>query len=502
MKLAENDLDDRVLFSIIYTFFTTILLFCSLSVLAEWSIKPNLRISETYTDNVRLGGGVGGGGGFGSEAGGSDFITQINPGVILTGENRRFDFQTSYRMNNILFAKNDNRNRIRHNLNSRVTVELLKDLFFIDGIASIRQQNATLTGIQTTDNANLAGNRANIRRYSASPYLRYRFQNFATTELRYTRGIVESGTNGLRNSQRDSYQFNLNSGASFRVLTWGLDYSQQDIHFDGNSTRSGRSIELERSIANLRYNITRRFGLTATGGYERNSFISIRGSPSSPTWTVGFIWKPNQRTDISASAGKRFFGNTYSGDLKYRTRFTTWGASYKEDITTFNQGGGGFGGGGAFSGGGFLSDSNFLSNRLFLQKRLQAFVSFNGRKNTLSFRVFNRSRKAFSSAEDDQELLGEDAQLLNNTRQTGANASWNYKFSPRTTANFRASIYRTKFMSAVDRKNDQKLFTADLTRRFQQHLRGMLQYRRIERNSNLSEDIKANSVTVSLGMNF
>ena len=39
---------------------------------AEWNIQPRLMVSETYTDNVRLGGGIGfGGGGFGSQGGGN-----------------------------------------------------------------------------------------------------------------------------------------------------------------------------------------------------------------------------------------------------------------------------------------------------------------------------------------------------------------------------------------------------------------------------------------------
>ncbi|MBC6963327.1 MAG: TIGR03016 family PEP-CTERM system-associated outer membrane protein, partial [Nitrosomonas sp.] len=67
---------------------------------AEWSIQPRLTISETYTDNVGLGGG--GFGGFGgSGRGGGEFITQINPGVNITGEGRRFKSSLNYTLNNL-----------------------------------------------------------------------------------------------------------------------------------------------------------------------------------------------------------------------------------------------------------------------------------------------------------------------------------------------------------------------------------------------------------------
>ena len=117
------------------------------------------------------------------------------------------------------------------------------------------------------------------------------------------------------------------------MLSWGLNYSNQSIEI----TRSGRDVELERTFANLRYMVTPQFALTGTGGYERNTYLSIRGKNSSPTWSVGFMWQPNERTNISLTGGQRFFGDTYNAVASYRTRLTAWDASYDENITTFNQ---------------------------------------------------------------------------------------------------------------------------------------------------------------------
>ncbi|MDN5934803.1 MAG: TIGR03016 family PEP-CTERM system-associated outer membrane protein, partial [Nitrosospira sp.] len=282
-----------------------------------WRIIPRMILRETYSDNVRLAGG-------GGRDGGGDFITQINPGVVVTGVGRRFNLSANYMMNNLIYAEHSNFTRSRHMLNALATAELVENLFFVDARASMAQQNVSLLGPQALDNVNVTGNRADIRTYTVSPYLRHRFKDFASTEARYTHGIVESSANGLRNSQRDGFQFALNSGDSFRTLNWGFNYSNQMIHFD----RSDRTIELERSVANLRYRVTPLFGLTASGGYERNSFISIKGSPSSPTWTVGFTWQPSERTSIIANAGQRFFGDTYFALANHRTRLTVWDASY------------------------------------------------------------------------------------------------------------------------------------------------------------------------------
>lgn len=481
-----------------------------------WRIIPRLSLRETISDNVRLRP-------EGDER--ADFITQINPGVLLTGRARRYDVSVDYTMNNLIYAELSELTRTRHQLNARATAELVENLFFVDGRALMFQQNASMFGPQAIDNVNATGNRADIKVYTVSPYLRHRFQDFASTELRYTHSIVESDAVALRNSQRDGFQAGLNSGDSFRTLQWGLNYSNQMIHFD----RTGRNVEMERSAANLRYMVTSQFGLTATGGYERNSFISIRGGTSSPTWTAGFTWEPSPRTSIIANAGQRFFGDTYFALARHRTRLTAWDASYIEDITTFNQqaGLGGINTAGSLNqllnpnvnpanilpntqfllGQGIPGDVlNFLTNRLFLQKLMQASVAINGASNTVVFRIFNMSRQAYSSEEADLDLVGAENQaLLRHTRQTGANALWSYRISQLTRAHLSGQYAKFHFLS-TDRVDDLRIIRLSLTRQLRQaqpNLHGMVELRHNERDSNLAgADYRENAITASVNMSF
>jgi uncharacterized protein (PEP-CTERM system associated) len=433
-------------------------------------------------------------------------------------------------MNNLIYAENSNLTRIRQQLNARGTAELMEDFFFVDGTATIAQQNASLFGPQAIDNVNATGNRANVRTFNVSPYIRHRFKNFASTELRYAHNIVSSNASLLRNSQADSFFARMNSGTDFGKLHWGLSYSHNMIHFD----QSGRTVELERSIGSLRYMFTPRIGLTATGGYERNSFLSIRGSPSSPTWSAGFVWMPSERTNIVANGGKRFFGDTYFAEASHRTRLTTWNFSYIQDITTFNQqsllGGMGIMGslnqligaqfpnlpsetiqqntglllGPNFSGS-FLGPSNFFTNRLFLQKQLQASVALNGVRNTLVLRGFNMTRKAYSPEGEDAGIIGAaNAALLNHTEQTGGNAAWSYRVSQLTSANLSFAYTRFTFLN-TDRKDDLRLISASLTRRFPQilpNLNGTIQYRRNERDSNQGGSYRENAAVAYVSMTF
>ncbi len=527
MKAPENKRYQRALFLVRYSAAATTLLLSSYLDAAEWTVVRRMNLMETYSDNVRLG--LGGG-----ASGTGDFITQINPGITVNGVGNRFNTNINYMTNSLIYAQNSNFTRIFHQLNAVGTAELAKDLFFVDANASIRQQNVSLLGPQGIDNVNVTGNRANVSVYSISPYLRHRFQDFATAEARYARNWVNSSANSLFSSQADSYLLNLNSGSAFNTLGWGVNYSNQTVHF-----ATGRSIELERTTGSLRYRITPQFGLTALGGYERNSFISIRGSPSAPIWTVGFVWEPTERTNIAVNGGQRFFGNTYSALASHRTRLTAWDFSYTQDITTFNQqaglgmglGPGSVGGGlnsllaaqnpnlspdavqqasnallGLGLNGSFFSPTNFLTNRLFLQKRLQASVAMNGARNTVMLRVFDMTRQAWSPDSVDAGLLGTGGlALFNHTRQRGANALWSYRLTQLTSANANFGYTRFGFIGS-GRTDDYWLITLGLSRQFRQiqpNLNGSLQVRHQERSSNQAgADYRENAVIASLNMSF
>jgi len=489
---------------------------------AEWNIQPRLTVSETYTDNVGLGGG--GFGGFGGAGRGGEFITQINPGVSITGEGRRFKSNLSYTLNNLIYAKNE-RFRIRNQLNTDATAEIIKHHFFVDGRATISQQNAFLFGPQAPDNAVLTGNRRNIYMWNISPYVRQRFSNLASGEVRYVHGEVSSNANSFSNSSSDAAIFSLNSGSAFRTLGWGVNYSHTQIDRKYARSNLGRlqTIELERTTGTLRYIVTSQFSLIGTAGYERNSFISIRGRTSSPLWTVGFSWTPTKRTKIDASGGKRFFGNTYAASVDHRTRSTVWNLSYVEDITTFGQqslaGGSilsasmlgqlfsGIQGGDALLNQGlplsFSDPNNFLTNRLFLLRRLQASLTLNGKKNSLVFRGFSYSRKSFSSDEEDADLIGiENAALTRDTTQTGGNLLWNHRLSPRTNANINLGYIRTSY-DVTSQEDDNIIVTAGLNKRFTSNISGSIMYYHLHRESNRNNgSYDANAITATLNMNF
>ncbi len=196
MRVPENKRRRSALFQATCSVASVTLLLSPCSDAAEWKVLPRLSLFETYSDNLGL-----------TSTGRKtdDFVTQINPGIVVNGVGRRFSLDVNYMMNNLIYAESSNLNRMQHQLGARATTELLEDLFFVDGRATIAQQNISLLGPQSFDNVNVTGNRANVTTFSISPYLRHRFQDFASGELRYTRSLVNSNANALSNSTGDSF---------------------------------------------------------------------------------------------------------------------------------------------------------------------------------------------------------------------------------------------------------------------------------------------------------
>lgn len=526
-KVPKNNFYHRGIFPVVGSSAAAMLLLSFHSGATDWKITPTLDLNETYTDNVRLT----------QDNEKSDFVTQINPGISLIGTGPHLKVDARYVMQNIFYAKENSENAINHQLHALANAELLDDLFFVDANASISQQNISSFGQQTTDNTNITNNRTNVKTYSISPYLLNHFQNFASSELRYTHDSVSTNgtgsavSSGLSNSQSDKILMSLKSGTDFRMLGWGLNYNKQRIDFNSSQT-----VDLETYGGDLRYLITPHLSLTATGGEEKNSYPSLTGKSSGgPFWTAGFAWNPSQRTSIAANAGKRFFGNTYSLKADHRSRRTFWNVSYDEGITTTRDQ---FLLPATIDTAGFLAKSpqfiaafpteaerlaaaetfisanglptsladsvNLLTNRFFLQKSLRASVSITGVRSTIVLSLFDIKREAQTSQTADSALLGtSDLSLLDNTKQVGVSALWNRRISPRTSANISAAYTRTS-SPASGRQDEFKTLRIGLTRQLQPKVNGTIELRHNELDSNQSSSFayKENAITASVNIRF
>ncbi|TCS38572.1 uncharacterized protein (PEP-CTERM system associated) [Paucimonas lemoignei] len=484
---------------------------------AEWKFTPSVGLAEIYTDNLRLSP-------VGTER--SEFITQVTPGFSLVGNGPRLKAKINYEMQNFAYARQGSFHN-DHQFLGAADAELVEGLFFLNGRASLTQQTISPFDAQATSNANLTGNRTDVRTYSVSPFMRHHFGNAADAELRYTHDSASSTAGGLLDSTSNSILVNVNSGSAFQTLGWGWQYSRRDTDYDNANT-----LRMEETSAKLRYLLTSRFALTAATGYERSNYVSIGDKPQGVFWQTGFAWAPSARTNLEASAGHRYYGKSFSLLGKHRTRNTTWSIGYDEQVTTtqsqflipvttdtstyINQ---------------LLQASipdaamrqqavdayirglglpatlntamNTLTNRVFLEKRWQASAAVNGAKNTLLLSLFDINRTAQTSAASDASLLaaGNLAQA-DNTHQIGVNALWNWHPTSRTNVTASAGISRSNAL-ATGEKTITRTYQLALNRQLQPKLRGTLEYRRLQQDFNEpGRNVRENAVTASFLMTF
>ena len=518
LKAIKRQFVIRLSCSFICVIAAEMLLLSQQVVAAEWSITPSLNLKETYSDNVALAPP-------GSEM--SDWISEIDPGVTLTGTGSHLKAHVNYGMQNLFYANESSQNRTYHQLDAGANAELLDKFLFLDGKAAISQQIISLFGPHPADNTNITDNRATVATYSISPYLRHSFDAIDSSELRYTHDEVRTRLSGLLNSKGDSALLNLTSGPAFSRLGWGLHYNKQYTDYSNN-----QPVEYEILSGNLRFPITPKFSLTASNGYEKYNYLAISGRPQGRLWTAGFSWTPTPRTSLEASSGDRFFGKTYSLAARHNSRNTVWNLYYSEDITTTQA---------QFSVPatlnthsvldqlltpsipdpvlrGLIVDSfirqtglqptlinsvNYVTNRFFLQKLLQASVAINSAKSTLVLSAFSLSREALTSQTQDSLLLGSSNLSLNdNTKQIGGNALWNWQFAPRTNVNVSTGYAKSRSLTTGITNNNWTIGLG-MTRQFRPKINGSVDLRRTQQPLNqLGGSYRENAVVASLLMKF
>lgn len=492
---------------------------------AEWKVTPRLAVKETYTDNVGLSSP-------GNEQ--SEFITQINPGISLSGTGARARMQLDYTLQNLLYARDSKRNANNHQLGANGNAELVEKALFVDARASIRQQNVSFLAPLGVDNTSTTGNLATVTTYSVSPYWRHAFGRVASTELRYGHDEVHLDNGGLSDSKTNRVNFSLNSGPAFGSASWGLSHSDNRIDY-----QSRPDYESKVTSGNLGYRLTRKFKVFGSGGYEKFGYQTIN-KPGSTFWSVGLGWAPTPRTDLEASYGERFFGKTYSLDFSHRTRMTAWNVGYNQTVMTTAQQLSGTGvvsiadylcfNGAPFFKGGLIAQfpnpaeclqvaqvfanafgfpalvgdtQSLFTNRVFLNKRFQASISITSGKSVVLLSAFNTLRESLENGTFDSRLLGGfDFQAGDKIRQYGGTAAWSWKMLPHTSSNLSFGWSRI-LQQASGREDDLRNVRLSLVRQFQPKVHGSLEFRHQERDSNQAAgDYKENAVTAALNMTF
>ena len=465
---------------------------------AEPQWTPALDLRETYSDNANLAP---------PDQARGQWVSEAAPSLSLIDNTPRLRLSAAYQAH--FYAYSDRSvagtQGAQSEFQGAAHADAIEGLLYVDAAGSYGQQAISAFGPPVGDDSYTSTNRAHVKTYRLSPYLVHGFGSLLTTELHYTHDVVSSDQIGFARSQADSVLASLNSGRAFGKFGWGLQYSRQVL----DNSAQPRSTSTNASL-NLRYALSSQFSLTASGGYDRYAYDEVAGSlPAGKSWSAGFVWTPSTRTSVSASYGKRYFGNSDAFNALHRSRHTVWTASYSTDVTTardqfllpaavstadlldrlfaasisdpgqrqqavqaFIQ---------ANKLPATLVDSiNYFSNSYQLQKQFQLSTALNSAYTSTILSLYDMRRQALSSVQTDSQLLGNNNANVNEaTRQQGVSAAFNLRLSARSSVNASATYGKSSSLAQVF-STTTRAYRISLARQFAAKLNADIELRRQE----------------------
>lgn len=471
---------------------------------AEVKVSPSVDLRETYSSNPGLQGGA-------QEHG--QFISELSPALRVAANGPRLQgfLSLSEHLYAYSGAQADGTQHSQFQLQGSAKARLVGDLLYADANAMIGQQAISAFAAPASTNGYSSANRARISTWSVSPYLTHRFGRNATGELRYTHDAVRSGANGFGDSTGDRLTLSAaSSNENASRIGWNLRASRQDVEFTQENEVKTREQTASATVS-LRAN--ERFRVNFSGGYDSYDF-SAEGTPNKGrSYSIGATWNPSARTTIDASAGRRYYGDSYSLNASHRSRRTVFVATYGDDITNTRsqllipkfidtvsvldrlfiadipdpmarrQAVDAYIRANGLSPTQPDGSYNYLSNRFLLQKQALLSAAFNTSRTTALLSLNSVRRTALTPSTVDAVLLGNSQIALNdNTKQVGANAALNYRISSRSGVNLMLSRSRTESLSTGVRNNITQASLGASTQ-LQRKLKASVELRRNQGNA-------------------
>jgi len=487
---------------------------------AEVKVTPSFSLTESYSDNVNQ---------RNDATKRSSWITEAMPAIAVQANSSRVQLNANARAYWYDYSEEDvpgvRNSQYQYDADSRFNV--VDQLFYVDAGAGASSRSISAFGPLAEDpngNRYTSENQTDVKTWRISPYLTHRFGTFASGILRYSHDSVKSDSSSIfGNSTADGVVLDVASGTGFRNVGWNIHVARQNVDNENFGDTSSQNATL-----GLSYRVGTSLNLTATGGYDKYDYQALGGKTAGASWSVGAGWAPSARTNIQASIGRHYLGNTGSLMALHRSRHSTWKLGYSDAVTTSRS---------QFSlpaaidtasmldslfaatipdpvlrrqaveayilAAGLpssLADNiNYLTNRYMRQKLLQGSAAFNWRHSSAVLSAYASERTALSSSESDSGLLGSQLRALNDSvRQAGLTASYSYRLSARSTALASLSSSHSRSLD-TDLSGKQNSLRLGLTHRFGRSVRGSIDLRRTTGDSDITRrDYTENAVSATV----
>ncbi|MDX9994821.1 MAG: TIGR03016 family PEP-CTERM system-associated outer membrane protein [Rhodocyclaceae bacterium] len=428
----------------------------AISVKPAWTIKPNVALDVTYTDNVNPAGG-------GTKQ--SDFITRVAPGITVDGKSARASGRLDFKWQESFYADNSRYDNQQTSLAATGKLELVENWMFIDASGNIAQRPISAFGTQGIANELVNTNRTETSTYRFSPYIQGHMGGYADYELRYsnTETSANAGVYAANGgTTTEAWSLRLSGDTRLAALGWSLNAERQNVAFGVRDTRTSRF------YGTLEYRIDPQIKLLVNAGRESDNF-NLAQNQSRSTSGYGIDWAPTERTLLALRQDQRSYGDSYSINVTHRSALSAWRFTDSRSVSlpsqqmtqaplssayellnqqltsqypdpaeraarTLEQ----------LALLGIQADAlvygNLMSLQAFEQRRQEASVSLTGANNTVTFTL----QRSASSRIGNAAGLVDDFTASSNIRQSGFSGNWAHKLSPHTALTFNALNSRSR----------------------------------------------------------
>lgn len=448
-----------------------------------WQFTPVLALDQVYSDNIALNP-------RGEEDG--DFATAIDASITANREGPRSSLSADYTFLGVAYWSADEQKGF-HQLNGRASFDVVPDRFAIESWAGYFQRERSRSGVGG-DLINLGVDRFDVFDFQLSPVYTQTFGNNASTELRYTFGLVDYDDSAVSDNSSTRHQFDaeLRSGPAFSLIGWQLTFNRSQTDFD-----DGVDVTLQTAEALARWLYSPRLNIFAAAGYDNNSFeqdLSSSGTSGS-SWRTGVEWSPSTRTSGEFFFGERFFGRTYGGRFDHRLRNGRVFASYNESLQTVNVRSG-FAGTGPVDSEldpGLIEDGDVPDpfSGVFLSRSFNVGVTWSRPRSELTARIFRDDREYDRTRSDE--------------RGQGLRVDVNWRWMPRTRLFGDLRLEERTFADISERTDDIFRTRIGVGRSLAPQLEATVDYLYLQRDSSGSTsgfDLRENRITATLSRTF
>ncbi len=287
-----------------------------------WRVEPSIKATTTATNNS----------GFASATDlGGDVILEVTPRLAATGRGAMYTLNGTVQADSVTYTRNTVANQFIPKANLAANATAIDRWLYLD--AGVELEQFTGNPFSAASSGSLPEQRRRATQYRLSPYIDHAFTPSVSLLYRSDNAWSRVTRNdAVTAQQRSESELHSHSLAFIqRPLPFGyaLEAKQEAVDFVGGESSR---VESESARAVLTYAVDPTLILGAVMGAERNTIASSTSRETIRGLRVR--WRPSERTDLDASAERRFFNSGWNLTWSHRSPFAAMNLDLSKQVAS------------------------------------------------------------------------------------------------------------------------------------------------------------------------